>query len=328
MLSLTIPPFPLPTTVSAPRLGTLPHPMALSGIPTFSLGGPSENLPTASASLAASLPVLATSPVSLAALSPTTLINFSHLPSGGLPQKLIKKILDLEFVDMSELLPDTWRLQEEEESKCCHQPRRTPRRGPVTDILKWVECYAAFVAVLTSRYPDKSPELMAYMRTIVHAQRTFAGEGWVTYDICYRRQAATLKTLNWSQIDFNKYNEIFTGRAKPLARCRYCSSESHRSDECRYAPEQPPPRQPSPWRNDPQGLQICRLFNNPKGNLCRYKPCRYSHLCGDPACRGQHPQSTCGRNRNGLARRPRSRSPPRRLRTGLLRGRSPYDQGA
>ena len=70
------------------------------------------------------------------------------------------------------------------------------------------------VAVLTSRYPDKGPELMAYLRTIVHAQRTFSGEGWVTYDTCYCHQAVVLKTLNWSQIDFNCYNEIITGRAK------------------------------------------------------------------------------------------------------------------
>ena len=100
-------------------------------------------------------------------------------------------------------------------------------------------------AVLTSRYPDKGPKLMSYLRTIVHAQRTFSGEGWVTYNLAYHRQAAILKTLNWSQIDFNRYNEIFTGRAKPLPCCRYCMSETHCSEECRYAPEPPPAKQGS-----------------------------------------------------------------------------------
>ncbi len=66
--------------------------------------------------------------------------------------------------------------------------------------------HATLVAVLTSRYKDKAPELMAYQRTIVRAQRTFTGEGWVTYDACYRRQAAARKTLNWSHIDFNLYS--------------------------------------------------------------------------------------------------------------------------
>ena len=225
-----------------------------------------------------------------------------------MPPKLIKRILELEYVDVAELIPDMWRFQDEQETKCCHQPRLTSRRGQVTDILLWVECYAAMVAVLTSRYPDKGPELMAYLRTIVHAQCTFSGEGWVMYDTCYRRQAAVLKTLNWSQIDFNRYNEIFTGRAKPLARCRYCMSENHRSHECRYAPMTDYPSI-SQHRDRASNSHICKLFNNPKGNLCRYKPCRYAHVCGDPSCRGQHPQTDCPHTRTSPRRRPRSRSP-------------------
>jgi hypothetical protein len=180
---IPIPTLPLPSGSTAPNpgnlvttpvLGTTPHPTALSGIPTFSLGGPNASVPAAAASLVPPAPAPATNPAILPTAAP---VNAFHLPSGSVPQKLIKKILDLEFVDMSELLPDTWRLQDEEESKCCHQPRRAPRRGPITDILRWVECYASFVAILTTRYPDKGPELMAYLRTIVHAQRTFAGEG-------------------------------------------------------------------------------------------------------------------------------------------------------
>ena len=73
-----------------------------------------------------------------------------------------------------------------------------PCRGPVTDILLWVECYAALVSILTTHFPDKVPELMDYLRAIVHAQRTYYGDGWVTYDACYRRQAAASMTLNWS----------------------------------------------------------------------------------------------------------------------------------
>ena len=172
---------------------------------------------------------------------------------------------------------------------------------------------------------------MSYLRTIVHAQCTFSGEGWVTYDLAYRRQAAILKTLNWSQIDFNRYKEIFTGRAKPLPRCRYCMSP-HRSEECRYAPEPPPAKQGSQWRYDPrpepQVVQVCRLFNNLRGNLCRYRSCRYAHLCGDPSCRGQHPLINCPRNRNPAMRRARSRSPPGRPRSGLHTGPLPSIRGA
>jgi len=111
------------------------------------------------------------------------------LPALALPAKLIKKIVELEYIEMSELLPEAWRSGQDEDQRCCHQ-RKGQRRGPVTDILLWVECYTSMVSVLSTRYADKTPQFMAYLRTIVRAQRTFTGDGWVTYDSCYRRKAA------------------------------------------------------------------------------------------------------------------------------------------
>ncbi len=70
----------------------------------------------------------------------------------SLPPKVVKKILDLEFIDMS---ADTWRLQEEE-SRCCHH-RRGQRRGPVKDILIWIECYSSLISTLTTQYPQNTP---------------------------------------------------------------------------------------------------------------------------------------------------------------------------
>ena len=50
----------------------------------------------------------------------------------SLPPKLVKKILHLEYVDMTELLPDAW-LTQEEDQRCCHSLHRPQRREPVTD---------------------------------------------------------------------------------------------------------------------------------------------------------------------------------------------------
>ena len=41
-----------------------------------------------------------------------------------LPEKLVKRILDREYVDMAELVQDTLGVQDEEQNKCCHQNRR------------------------------------------------------------------------------------------------------------------------------------------------------------------------------------------------------------
>lgn len=213
---------------------------------------------------------------------------------------------------MADLVPDSWRQQEEESSKCCHQSKRQ-RRGPVTDILLWVECYASMIEVLSTGYPGKTPDFMAYQKTIVRAHRSFLGEGWVTYDTCYRRKAAATKSLDWAQVDFTLYNETFTGRAKAIARCKHCSSEHHSSADCTFAPEMPKRNQftrPSRYEASRPTGHICQLFNNRVGNRCRFTPCRFTHSCSE--CQGNHPASQC-----------RSRPPPSKM----ARADSPSGKG-
>ena len=192
---------------------------------------------------------------------------------------------------MAELMPDAWQSPEDDAHKCCHAPRRAPKRGPVTDILLWVECFSIMAGVLTSKYPDCAQDLFSYQKTIVHASRSFSGDSWVTYDLCYRRQAATTKSMKWSVIDFSLYNETFTGRARALPRCRYCLSEHHRSQECSYAPPQPSSTPRPPSRAPPARPNICQLFNSRNGNQCRFRPCRYAHICS--YCKDPHPITSC-----------------------------------
>ena len=276
-------------------LGVVSPPITLSSIPTFSMSAATATIPALATMMAAGT----TPPV-------FTLQDPSVKRSLPLPAKLVKRILDLEFVDMVELVPDSWRYQEEE-AKCCHQPKRQ-RRGPVTDILLWVECYASLVEVLCTGHPDKVPEFMAYQRTIVKAHRTFLGEGWVTYDTCFRRKAAAMKSLQWGQVDFNLYNETFTGRAKSLVRCQYCASEHHTSTECTFASELPHQSTSSrqvQTRYDTSQLanNICNLFNHKYGDQCKFSPCKFTHLCSE--CRGRHPASQCRQRPAPFSRTPR-----------------------
>ena len=279
----------------------MPPTSTLSRVPTFS--GTTEGVTVATPPI---LSVTTTPPIPL----PPPAVTVNEFPSCTLPAKIVKRIQDLEYVDMAELVPDTWRFHEEE-SKCCHQNKR-PKRGPVTDILLWVECYASMVAVLAPKYPMKVAGLMAYQKTIVRAHRSFAGEGWGTYDSTYRRKASFTKSLDWGQVDFNLYNETFTGRARSINRCRYCLSEHHSSGECVYAPESAshavPPRLTGRSRYDATrfSTQPCHLYNNRAGNRCRFTPCRFAHTCTE--CRGSHPASQC-RSRPPPPKLPRSESP-------------------
>ena len=128
------------------------------------------------------------------------------------PEKIWLKLVNLEYVEMADLLPESWsmhRLQEEQGlAQCCHSSRSV-RRGPVTNLLHWLEgytilvviissVYTILVAIISSVYSAATP---AYQRRIIWAASTFEGSAWVTYDSCYRRRAACLRSLGWSVED-------------------------------------------------------------------------------------------------------------------------------
>ena len=212
-----------------------------------------------------------------------------------LPPKLIKRIMDLEYIDMRELLPDFWGTTEEN-TPCCSHNRCNSRKRPITDILMWLECYSSLVSVLATQHPQYMGHFMAYQRTIIRAHRSFVGEGWITYDSSYRRKAANTKSLEWGKVDFTLYNETFTGRARALPHHTPYSSDQHSSaapadvfnptDMHRGGPPYKTPQA----RDHPRS--VCGLFNSHRGNQCTYAPyCKFPQLCA--TCSGRHPQSRC-----------------------------------
>ena len=111
-----------------------------------------------------------------ASLSPPGPYN----PTAVLPQRVVKKILDLEFVEMAELTTDAW--QDDLSSEPPNLPHRPTRRAPVTDISVWLECYFRMAAIIVTRFPEKAPELWAYQATILRAAQNYEGTAWVAYD--------------------------------------------------------------------------------------------------------------------------------------------------
>jgi len=216
-----------------------------------------------------------------------------------IPPKLVKKILALEYVDMAELLAEHYNSHEESESPCCSHSSKSSRRTPVSNIVVWLDCYASLVAVLSSAHPEKFNQFMMYQKTIILAYQRFAGDGWVVYDSSYRRQAANTKFLDWGQMDGRLWNEIFTGRAKAIARCKICLSELHSHTDCpqalttRLPPSHFPDRQFRREARQTPG-EICHLFNDQRGNRCTYHPCKFVHVCAE--CWGNHPISHCKRD--------------------------------
>ena len=100
-------------------------------------------------------------------------------------------------------------------------------------------------------------------------------------------------------VDFTLFNEAFAGRAKQISRCKYCLSDLHLSIECCYAPLEDKGRnfgRSTPQKavgedNARQSVQLCMLFNAKGGSNCRYRNCKFGHLCTH--CHGGHPASEC-----------------------------------
>ena len=201
--------------------------------------------------------------------------------------------------------------------------RAPPARLPITDISHWVEKFSMMAAVICSRFPDKAPEMFAYLGTIVRAERNYEGLRWVTYDRQFRREALANKNLNWSVTDSRLYNEAFTGRAKAIARCSFCLQDDHTDAYCPNNPNrsyfggypgplvwQAPPTWPLPAPMPPphqgsaaKSQEICRRYNDGR---CKMAKCRYLHACLQ--CRSPHPAIECP-HRGGHPTQQRSRSP-------------------
>lgn len=295
-----------------------PPPGSSSALPIFSLalGAGSGTQTTSVLGWPSLLSSTLTKPVNPAVVDQGHPLEIAGLPGfGSVPPKLIKRIVAREYVDIWELLPETWHV-ESAEGACCHSKR--PRRSLITDINVWTECYATLAAILSTAYPDKAPQFFAYLRTITKASRTFESSAWATYDMAYRRQAANKGSLDWGIVDAALYSEAFAGRAKAIPRCRYCLADTHTSLDCPHAPPETPdsrpPRGAQParqaGRSTPSAsvVELCRLYNSPGGSRCRFSQCRFAHLCS--RCRRPHPAAECGANGGENPKRQRTQSPP------------------
>ena len=225
-------------------------------------------------------------------------------PAAAVSMRVVKRILDLEFVEMADITAD------DDGSLSAARPGGASR-PPVTGISQWVEKFSVMAAILTTRFPEKAPELFAYQASIVRAERNYEGKQWVVYDRQFRREALARKDLNWSVPNPRLYNEAFTGRAKAIPRCAYCLQDDHMAAACPRNPARTGAWGPPFWPGQPHGgtpvtpsQEICRNFNSGK---CRKSNCWYTHAC--LVCQEPHAAVACPRRRQSSGKGFRSRSP-------------------
>ncbi len=99
-----------------------------------------------------------------------------------------------------------------------------PRRKPLKDIHSWVQCFTVYFAAMDKHYPDATPQLVAYMLTIMRAQWEFQEPAWRMYDEVYHEKAAARGNCKWSQMDpllYNQEDSHMTALPVPFPHCRW-----------------------------------------------------------------------------------------------------------
>ena len=226
------------------------------------------------------------------------------------PNALVKRIQEGEFVDMSELTVDSLSMmQGDESSKSNHSKKR-----PVTSIIEWAQCFTNYIAILSQAKPTRTLDLLGYQHLVLEAHLEYSGDGWMIYDRRFRQIAATRPAITWAQRDGDLWHMAFgSNQRRPY--CQYCFGSTHSSWECNGAPDdtfrgksayrisdattgsRPPLRTAYPPK--PRKLRICWEWNY---SQCTFPGCQYIHACrychGNPHLGdSNHKFIHCPRNR-------------------------------
>ena len=241
------------------------------------------------------------------------------------PHKLAARIIRGEYIDMAELLRDNLEVQR----RAASTPSQTQgsslhqkHRREIPDLLSWVQCFGTYMAVLTSKYPDRVRQLLAYQTLIVREARRCKGRGWLAYDAYFRQQVVGDDSADWSKLNQSLYAVTFIaqGDHEKGRSCGICLESDHTEEQCalfssatRSAPgrrENSLSERGSETRESAGGRKLssrmaCFSWNQSE---CRYPACKYRHVC--TRCGGDHKVFQCpwlkekdDRLRSGVARR-------------------------
>ena len=218
------------------------------------------------------------------------------------PGRAVDKILAGDYIDFSELLPDNMELMRrdgERDMAAGWQSVRSPIRR-LTSLLSWVQAYAAFAAVVLSHQPDRSTELMAYLRVLVREAQRCGGTGWRAYDQQFRMQAGAYPSSAWTSLQTAICGGTFwsskhAGAKTPVV-CDHCLEADHSTEECALAPAADVVYRPSKAKplktKKSTTAKFCRQFNFGKEGCSYGADCVFAHVCAKCGAEG-HKSGAC-----------------------------------
>ena len=288
----------------------LPGPPVQTVIPPSLAAGPSSAQPstTQPASL---LPIPPALPTGISA----SIAGF-NLPgelSGMLPHTIITKIQNLQYFDLSALIPANLATARDpqpirvqvggNESQHLVLSRRPIAKKTITTIQDWAIVFSMYASVITTADASRGPDLFEYMRLILQAENEYKGDAWSRYDIAFRTRAANRHIVRWAEPDSTLWNRAFSGMCRTSSFCSICLDSTHTTSECPLYQQGPAthrsttpagPIQQSGADPRPTARQVCLNWNRGK---CSFTNCRRAHVCATHGCGGDHRFSDCPKRR-------------------------------
>ena len=156
-----------------------------------------------------------------------------------LPQSVIDKIKNSEFVNFDLLLPNRSLLQSDEytfkviggDTPSDALVLNNQKKPKVTDFSSWMVAWNNFVRCYTIFHPHRLHELLRYQSTICDFVSQYNFAAWSQYDRMFRYQMAYNHGLSWHRIDDDLYNRYVRG-ATLLNLCYLCRSFGHFASAC------------------------------------------------------------------------------------------------
>ena len=176
---------------------------------------------------------------------------------GGLPPipgKLVRRIQNGHFIDMTELLPDNLEAAnatDNDQSKAASR-----KHQDVTHIIDWIQCFSTYIAVASRAKPERVLDLIAYLNLIINSQRGFEDLDWASYDHQFRQKASITSTMQWDVMEGTLWNWSRSNSGTRLS--------SLRSHSSAFSTKKVP---------------ICLEWNEYPSEGCPHHNCHYEHVC-------------------------------------------------
>ena len=184
-----------------------------------------------------------------------------------------------------------------------------PAKKQITSIGEWTDAMLIFLALYTSRHPDKFMSMLKYTSIVREAAARFGIKGALDYDRRVRIKMAMDPRRRWDTIDGESYFFLLIPQALNARqnfggghKQNFGHSNAQNNSQSQSHIGQAPFRKNNTYNKFPPG--VCWQFN--KGN-CNRQDCRYGHKCA--SCGHPHPQIRCysnaskGKNKDSSSQR-------------------------